>query len=175
MTGSLDSAAGTYRLEFFANAACDGTNGEGARFLGATDAPAGGFSATGLGPTTAGEFVTATATDSAGNTSEFSVCEPVVTVTAGLVVNTENDMNDGTCNGTHCSLREAINASNASVGTPDTITFAIPTSSPQISPGAGGLPTITDPVTIDATTQNPLSTTPDVELDGARQARSCPA
>ena len=65
VSGSLDSAPGTYRVEFFANAACDGTNGEGARFLGATDvSPGVAFSATGLGPTFAGEVVTATATDS---------------------------------------------------------------------------------------------------------------
>jgi CSLREA domain-containing protein len=87
---------------------------------------------------------------------------------SGLVVNTEDDTSDGTCNATHCSLREAINTSNASVGTPDTITFAIPTSDfPSIAAVSGGLPTITDPVTIDATTQDPLSTTPDVELDGS--------
>ena len=43
------------------------------------------------------------------------------------VVNTGDDHNDGTCNATDCSLREAINAANAA-GAPGVagITFAIP-------------------------------------------------
>ncbi|MBA2527553.1 MAG: CSLREA domain-containing protein, partial [Pyrinomonadaceae bacterium] len=48
----------------------------------------------------------------------------VTTAPAGLVVNSTNDVTDGACNATHCSLREAINASNASAGTSNTITFA---------------------------------------------------
>ncbi len=37
-------------------------------------------------------------------------------------VNSTDDVNDGTCNATHCSLREAITAANANPG-PDTISF----------------------------------------------------
>ena len=33
---------------------------------------------------------------------------------ATFTVNSTNDVNDGACNATHCSLREAINAANAS-------------------------------------------------------------
>jgi len=44
---------------------------------------------------------------------------------ATLTVNTTDDSDDGTCNGTHCSLREAINAANANTGA-DLITFNIP-------------------------------------------------
>jgi len=43
---------------------------------------------------------------------------------AGYTVNTTDDNNDGSCNSTHCSLREAILAANASAG-PDLISFNI--------------------------------------------------
>jgi CSLREA domain-containing protein len=38
------------------------------------------------------------------------------------VVNSTNDSDDGTCDGSHCSLREAVSAANSNPG-PDTITF----------------------------------------------------
>ncbi len=40
----------------------------------------------------------------------------------GFTVNSTNDADDGTCDGSHCSLREAIDAANGS-GTVDTIDF----------------------------------------------------
>ncbi|HLQ47243.1 MAG TPA: Calx-beta domain-containing protein, partial [Planctomycetaceae bacterium] len=51
---------------------------------------------------------------------------------ANLVVNTTADTNDGFCTSDPggCTLREAINAANADVGNPHTITFDIPTSDP---------------------------------------------
>lgn len=158
VSGSLDSAPGTYRVEFFANAACDGTNGEGARFLGATNvSPGVAFSATGLASTSAGEVATATATDSAGNTSEFSVCRGIIIVTGSapqpgptFTVNTNSDgpPADVGCTTTECTLREAISAANAASGA-NTIDFALPGST-QIAP-TSGLPSITSPVDIDGT------------------------
>ena len=81
--GSLNSAAGaTYRIEFFSSIACDASgNGQGQRFLGSADrtTDAGGnvaFVAT-LATSALGPIVTATATDAAGNTSEFSACVPI--------------------------------------------------------------------------------------------------
>ena len=50
---------------------------------------------------------------------------PRFDVTAGagdLVVNSLDDVDDGTCDVTHCSLREAIAAANSN-GQADTITF----------------------------------------------------
>jgi hypothetical protein len=44
-----------------------------------------------------------------------------------LVVNTTDVLEDGTCDTTHCSLLEAVNAANFNSG-PDTITFNIPSS-----------------------------------------------
>jgi len=83
-TGILDTRAGDVRVEFFANSACHASGfGEGERFLGAITVRATGdasnpaaFTAT-LPVTAFGQFVTATATDAEGNTSEFSACVPV--------------------------------------------------------------------------------------------------
>ena len=67
-------------------------------------------------------------------------------------VNSTDDLDDGICDGTHCSLREAILAANASVGL-DTISFDIPGIGPHtIQPGSA-LPTITDPLVIDGYSQ----------------------
>ena len=70
-----------------------------------------------------------------------------------LIVNSTDDVDDGACNAAHCSLREAINASNASAGTPDIIGFQIAGAGPHTITPASPLPTITDPVTIDGYTQ----------------------
>ncbi|HEV7903867.1 MAG TPA: carboxypeptidase regulatory-like domain-containing protein [Pyrinomonadaceae bacterium] len=82
--GTLNSAASTqFRVEFFSNPACDPSgNGEGKVFLGATDVTtdASGnatINTTLPGAATVGDAVTATATDPAGNTSEFSACQTV--------------------------------------------------------------------------------------------------
>ena len=79
--GRLNSQpGGTYRIEVFANASCDQSGyGEGARFLGAltvTTNPQGDaqFKLKFSAAVNAGQFITATATDAAGNTSEFSAC-----------------------------------------------------------------------------------------------------
>jgi hypothetical protein len=78
--GTLNSRPNTdYRIEFFANTECDPAGfGEGARFLTAitTRTDASGNATFRLMPAIAcpGAFLTATATDPEGNTSEFSNC-----------------------------------------------------------------------------------------------------
>ena len=73
----------TYRLQFFASAACDSSgSGEGQVYLGdkivtAATACSNSFVATLSGAIPVGHVITATATDSANNTSEFSACRPV--------------------------------------------------------------------------------------------------
>jgi CSLREA domain-containing protein len=69
-----------------------------------------------------------------------------------FTVNTTNDVDDGSCNIIHCSLREAILAANSNPG-PDLIHFNIPGSGPHTILISGPLPTITDAVTIDGYTQ----------------------
>ncbi len=74
----------SFRLEFFASAACDPSGfGEGEVFRGAVEVPTDGggvaaFDAEGPGRAAPGSFATATATRLAtGATSEFSACVPV--------------------------------------------------------------------------------------------------
>jgi CSLREA domain-containing protein len=83
---------------------------------------------------------------------------------ATFTVTKTADTSDGTCDA-DCSLREAITDANASGGT-DTIAFDIPGTGPHTIQPASPLPTITDPVTIDGTTEPDYSGTPVVELDG---------
>ena len=70
------------------------------------------------------------------------------------------------------SLRDAINQSNASVGTLDTIAFHVTgtgcSGSPAvcvIQPALPGLPAITDPVILDATTQPGYAGSPLIQID----------
>ena len=79
--GSLNSTPSTmFLVEFFSNSVCDPSGfGEGESFLGSgtviTDGSGNGsFSETLPTGATPGQFVTATATDLDGNTSEFSAC-----------------------------------------------------------------------------------------------------
>src|SRR5207302_698331 len=64
------------------------------------------------------------------------------------------------------SLRDAITNANANPG-PDLITFQIPPGGPVTINLSDNLPTISDPVTIDATTQPGFAGSPIVELNGA--------
>ena len=80
ITGMLNSTSNTtFRVEFFANSECDPSGfGEGEIFLGFSNVQTDGggnvnFTVNLSVP--AGQFVTATATDPDGNTSEFSRCD----------------------------------------------------------------------------------------------------
>ncbi len=66
------------------------------------------------------------------------------------------------------SLRQAILDANAAanIGTPDTIRFDIPGLGAHTIQPLSQLPTITDPVVLDATTQPGYAGTPVIELDG---------
>lgn len=67
----------------------------------------------------------------------FALILPGEVQASTFTVNTSDDVNDGTCDGTHCSLREAINAANSNVG-PDEIDFAlIPATDPGCSAISG--------------------------------------
>jgi CSLREA domain-containing protein len=84
---------------------------------------------------------------------------------ATFTVNSAADTDDGVCNAASCTLREAINAANANPGT-DTIRFSIGTGAKTIAP-LSSLPAITEPVTLDGTTQPGYAGTPIIELNGA--------
>ncbi|MBK7145727.1 MAG: right-handed parallel beta-helix repeat-containing protein [Xanthomonadales bacterium] len=80
VSGALDSAAaGSYRVEFFWSPVCHYSGfGAGQKFLGALDVVTNGSGhadlAIGLADNAVSGYLTATATDAAGNTSEFSPC-----------------------------------------------------------------------------------------------------
>jgi CSLREA domain-containing protein len=78
-----------------------------------------------------------------------------------FTVNSTLDPGTGTCDATECTLREAIDAANATTGS-DTIAFAILGVSPHTIAPISPLPTITDPVAIDAG----CSATKQIELNG---------
>jgi hypothetical protein len=125
--GSLNSEPNTaYRVEFFANNACDNLGfGEGQRFIGSTvvttSTNCGATFTANFATTVAiGQSITATATDPAGNTSEFSECEPVTPVTCaitcpagilspndpnqcGATINYSTPVLTGTCGAVTCS------------------------------------------------------------------------
>ena len=83
VVGVLNSAASTtYMVEFFASPSCDPTGfGEGQNFLNqvamATNASGTASFNLAVGAAPVGWFITSTATDPAGNTSEFSACMPI--------------------------------------------------------------------------------------------------
>jgi uncharacterized repeat protein (TIGR01451 family)/CSLREA domain-containing protein len=89
ISGVLHSEANTeYAIDFYLNATCDGSGyGEGATYIGstfiATDGNGNQSFTLSFAPSTfsAGQFVTATARDSDGNTSEFSACFITTAVT----------------------------------------------------------------------------------------------
>ena len=87
----------TFRLQFFANPACESSgNGEGQVYLGekvvtAQAACSNSFVATLPGAVPVGHVITATATDSANNTSEFSACCSVVPAPVLNITTTADD------------------------------------------------------------------------------------
>ena len=91
--------------------------------------------------------------------SSFVGLAPIALGAATLTVTTTSDSGAG-------SLRQAILDSNASAGVVDTIAFAIPGGGVQTISPATALPTVTDPVVIDGTTQPGFNGSPLIELAG---------
>jgi CSLREA domain-containing protein len=106
------------------------------------------------------DFITATATDASNNTSEFSDCAEI----PPLVVNDAADPGDGACTVLNCTLREAITSANATAQH-DLIEFAIGNGAQTIAPSAV-LPAISQPVTIDGTSQPGYAGEPIIEIAG---------
>ncbi len=124
VVGNFNSVASkTYNLQFFASAACDASSyGEGTTFLGSISLPtnAGGdASFNQLLPTggVANQFISATATDPNGNTSEFAVCrlagtstdqdedgQPDVSDNCDFVPNPAQENFDGDGEGDACDI-----------------------------------------------------------------------
>jgi hypothetical protein len=163
---SLTGAAGHYTLEFFASSSL---GGPASVYLGTTTVTLTSatqkFTAM-LNPATAllsSQAVTATVTDSSGDTSPFAAT--AVTPASPFVVSNTSDNVIGQEVG---SLRQAIldaNDSQPTFGT-DLISFAIPGTGPIAISPTSLLPTITVPVTIDGTSQSGYAGTPIIEING---------
>jgi uncharacterized repeat protein (TIGR01451 family) len=118
IAGSLSSMpASTYAVQFFQNVACDPSGaGEGQTFLGevnvTTDASGvGTFNAT--FPGVAGGFATATATDSQGNTSEFSACAAVTTPATPSISISDPQVTEGNAGTTALTFNVFLSAASA--------------------------------------------------------------
>jgi CSLREA domain-containing protein len=83
-----------------------------------------------------------------------------------LVVNVVDDLDDGSCGPTHCSLREAIHAANEQPGM-NLVAFRIPGPGPHTIRPNEGLPPLVDPVIIDGTSEPHFQGMPVIELDGS--------
>jgi Domain of unknown function DUF11 len=147
VTGTLNSTSYVgFTLQFFSNSTADTSGfGEGMTFLGeltnqVTEGDALRFTATLNVAVAPGQFVSATATDPDGNTSEFSQVVELAAVNP-LIVTTTADDGPG-------SLRAAITYANANPGA-DTISFNIAGGGIQTIRPVSALPMITDPVIID--------------------------
>lgn len=172
LKGKLSSAPSTtYRLEFFGNSACDPSgHGEGETLFTtlnvSTDAA--GEATFTIAPvaSAAVKAISATATDPAGNTSEFSNCRAAKYVVDSSADGADSNVDDGACNdGTgKCTLRAAIQQANRTAERNE-IRFAVATGPFTTSP-TSPLPTITDPLIIDGTSQPGFAGTPIVEIDG---------
>lgn len=159
--GTLNSRPGaTYFLDLFASFARDATttNGEGQVYLGSTTVTTGPNSNAVFSvnlPLTAagGRWVTATATDTNGNTSEFSTAFFGTTLLPGQTFTVINTNNSGPG-----SLREAIALNNLTFNAaPNLITFAIPGASPHTISPTNALPAVTMPAIIDGYSQSGAS------------------
>ena len=155
-------AVGTYQVQFFSNTTCSGaTADEGENFIfeKAITQPGDGDVDLGL-VVPNGQYVSATATDSNGNTSRFSTCA-LVSNTLSMIVTNANNSGPG-------SLRQAIANANAQAGV-DTITFSIPGAggaTPATITLASALPVLREAVVIDAMSQPGYDGKPVIEVDG---------
>lgn len=187
ITGLFNSTASTtFNIDFYSSPAVDPTgNGEGAVYLGSDTVTTNGSGNATINTTligvsvTAGHVVTATATDPSGNTSEFAA-NVTATGIGVLTVDTTDDTADGNTSSIaalladrgadgRISLREAILAANNTANgvSPDEIRFDIAGAGPHTISVTTDLPTITDAVVIDGTTEPDFAGTPVIELDGS--------
>jgi CSLREA domain-containing protein/uncharacterized repeat protein (TIGR01451 family) len=181
-TAKLNSTPNArFELDYYTGPSCDTSgNGEGTDVAGTSvDVQTDGSGNLTLTKTVfadPGEVVTATASRRLGNpvfsagTSEFSACI-AVPFAHTFTVNSAGDASDanpgnGKCltAGVVCTLRAAIQEANALAGR-DLVKFAIGTGAQNIVPGSA-VPSITQPVTIDGSTQPGFTSVPLISLDG---------
>lgn len=134
INGTLNSTAnGTFRVELFVSAAADPSGfGEGQTYLGFTTVTTdgsgnGSFSFSPAVAVPAGQFITSTATDAAGNTSEFSGVR-IVTVQPTLSIN-DLSLNEGVSGITAYTFTVTLSANPSS-----NVTVAVNTANGTTNP-----------------------------------------
>jgi len=141
--GTLSSApSSTYVVQFFQNTACDPSGaGEGQTFLGETTITT---AASGVGtfnvtfPGVAGGFATATATDSQGNTSEFSACAAISTPATPSISISDPQVVEGNAGTTIMTFNVFLSAASASTVTASFATAGnTATSGTDFTPNSG--------------------------------------
>jgi uncharacterized repeat protein (TIGR01451 family) len=122
IAGTLNSMPSSpYNLQFFQSVACDPSGaGEGQTFLGETMVLTDG-SGTGAFnvnvPGTASGVVTAIATDSLGNTSEFSLCQAITTPAQPQISISDAQVIEGNAGTTPLTFNVTLSAASASTVT----------------------------------------------------------
>lgn len=97
-----------------------------------------------------------------------------LSTTSNFIVTSADDVNDGVCSLSHCSLREAINAANANSDV-NTIAFSVAGSGVHTIQPSTPLPIISNPVIIDGTTQPGYAVgAPVIELNGVNAVTTYP-
>jgi len=95
---------------------------------------------------------------------------------ATFTVNSTADTDDGACTVGHCTFREAVIAANATTAA-DLISFNLPGTGPYLIQLAdsddNAWPAVTQPVTIDGTTQPGWTDNPIIEIEGSGLSGSC--
>jgi hypothetical protein len=143
IAGTLSSMpSSTYVVQFFQNTACDASGaGEGQTYLGeATITTAasgvGTFNVTFAG--TAGGFATATATDSLGNTSEFSACAAITTPATPSISISDAQVIEGNAGTATMTFNVFLSAASASTVTASFATASgTATSGTDFTPNSG--------------------------------------
>jgi len=168
--GFLNSVPGaSFQLDFFANVSIDSSGyGEGQVYLGSlpvmTTADSNTTFSVTLPVRAAGRYLSATATDAQGNTSEFSPSLYATSTVAPTIFTVVNTNNSGAG-----SLREAIFLAHTVISsTNNLIAFNIAGSGVQTIRPLTELPTIAEPITIDGYTQTNAS--PNVLSNGNNAA-----
>ena len=170
--GTLDSTPGTtFRIEFFASVTENASgHGEAETYLGYADVTTDGsgdatFSEAISATVPAGRFITATATDPSGNTSEFSLNVVATSPNEAPVVNDQGfNVDENASNGTSVGT---VAASDANPG--DTLTYAITGGTGQtafaINSSTGEI-TVADSAQLDRETTTSFTLTVEVTDDG---------
>ncbi len=174
----------TFEIDLFKNTECDVSGyGEGRIYLKTfevtTDASGYGRFKNTFPLPLDNRWITATATDEQGNSSEFSNCAYIYLNGQLVIVNSTGDAGDispgdGFCSTGNvnseleieCTLRAAIEEINALFGS-QTVFFDIPDDTLHTITPTTDLPDIDGPAELDATTQMGFTGTPVVGIDGS--------